>query len=149
MILCPLSEWGNYTVKHGPIAGQEIKCRHLLMVSKWNMSIAIEKQGSLKPNELNYFGSFKSLLPCLSYTVRDLQFAVDNIISALVKRTGKKDAIITIDKPLENLEDLGRWIDNQFNTSYLRAEQPPRVYYRLFAKELGVDANTVTISEGE
>jgi hypothetical protein len=89
-----------------------------------------------------------AFLPTLDYCVEDKEFAINQIIGALVKRTGKSLSM-TMDDPYNNLEVLGRWIDNQYGTSFLR-QYPPKVYYNIFKDELGIkDVSEITISEGE
>lgn len=149
MVLCPLSEWYETTFTKGKLKGKTVRRRDVLVFVKWDLFWGKETENSDKIDACAHYGSMFTFLPTLKHIVKDKEFAVNQIIGALCSRTNKSPSFTKSD-PYNDLESLGKWIDDEFGTSYLRRPQPPLVYYKIFAKELGIDdVSKIAITEDE
>src|SRR5688572_27496682 len=92
-ILCPITDWYEKEISHGPKAGTKVRERKRLGLNKWNFFVSTEREGGETMKQESFFGSLRSFMTCLHHMTDDPKWAVDRIIKALVKQTGKNPVI--------------------------------------------------------
>ncbi len=147
-ILCPISDWKETKVNRGPATGKIYKERMVLGADKFNFFIGTQVEGSDILKKDSYFHSLKAILRYVDLLKQvDKKEFCNNLISELVKRTGKTPKI-ELETPYENLVKLGEVLDKKFNTNFMKP-YPPVVYYHLFGKELGINPVGLIIDESD
>ena len=134
-ILCALTDWKDTIGTRGRASGKKMSERVVLAADRYNWIIATEKQDNLGVLiDKSYLGSIRSVLKNLPPDGDRVKMA-NTIIGSLVEKTGIV-AKLEIDNPYKDLERLGKWIDDNFKTSYFRDTENTR-YYEIF--HLGKD----------
>jgi hypothetical protein len=130
-ILCPLTDWETHTTTRGIGTGRVIKGRTVLAADPHNWILGTQREDL--PNVISdraFFGSIKHVLSNLPKDGNKVEM-INNIIGSLVKRTGL-EAELTMDNPYDDLAALGKWIDDQFNTSFHNDTQTLCLYKNIF-----------------
>lgn len=121
-ILCPLSNWQERIAERGRGAGKRIRQRYILAADKWTWIVGVQTGDGTKPVVCEkFYGNMKCLISSLDPNI------VPIIIAALCKALKKN-----VEMPdSKNPAVIGKWIDDNFNTSFLR-EYPPKVFQSIF-----------------
>jgi hypothetical protein len=132
-ILCPLTEWTDRKATRGRGAGNSITDRVVLAADKYNWILGTQNKEN--PDVLldrNYYGSIKHVFSSLPEgNKKDM---VNRVIGELVKLTGKTSEL-SMEDPYSNFQKLGKWIDQQFGTSYHQDAGKEVLYKNLFKDE--------------